>query len=650
LLKELSHTGNKKKVPAKLFPSFQKTDPRMKKIIPLILANAIMMICTAQQLYVPREISRAYDKGTRSYDGRPGSAYFQNRVNYSIDAEFNPGTRLIRGSEKISYQNNSPYALRYVVVRLYQNIFKQGGVRGRPVDPADTNNGMKITSLTIRGKKCDLETDQCILRESQTTVVLPFNCGPGSEEEIEIGWEFTMPSRPNDRFGGYNDNTFFMGYWFPQISVFDDINGWDIFDYNGVAEFYNEFGNFDVRINVPSNYIVWGTGILQNPEEVLSVEYLERYRKACEISKEVEIITSGDRKSGKIITAETGKPWHFTAENVSDFAFGTSSTYIWDGCTITDKQGKKILIQSAYDPGAQNFDKVLDLIHWSIDELEADLPGIPYPYPAMTAFNGNGGMEYPMMINDHDGSLVETIFVTSHEVAHTYFPFLVGTNQRRHGWMDEGLVTMMGMEVHFKKDSTMNLMSNYVDYYSKVAGTQMDVPPIVNSIYLSDNIFQLHEYTRSSLAFRILEDIMGKEAFRKCINEFASRWEGKHPTPWDLFYTINNVTGEDYSRYFQAWFNSYSYPDLSVKEASYENDTLSVKLENTGGMPFPSTLRITWDNGTTTEKFLSGKEWLASPELEIKIPSGKRPEGVLLNTRGYPDNNEANNSFRFPSR
>ncbi len=622
----------------------------MKRTVLLILANLLILYAAPQKLYMPRDIARAYEKGTRAYDGRPGSSYFQNRVNYTIDAQFDPSTRLLTGTEKISYTNNSPYALRYAVVRLYQNIFKQGGVRGRPVDAEDTNQGMKITSLKIRGKKCNLETDQCILRESQTTVILPFNCATGNEEVIEIGWEFTMPSKANDRFGGYSESTYFMGYWFPQISVFDDINGWDIFDYNGIAEFYNEYGNFDVRISVPENYIVWGTGTLQNPQDVLSAECLVRFRKAESDSKETEIISNRDRKSGDAVTAGKDSAWHFTAENVNDFAFGTSSSYIWSGCTVENISGKKIFLQSAYDPEAQNFDKVLGLVRWSIDELEKNILGIEYPYPAMTAFNGIGGMEYPMMINDHDGNLVETIFVTSHEVAHSWFPFLVGTNQRRHGWFDEGLVTMLGMEVHFTKDSTMNLLSTYVDYYSKAAGSQMDVPPIVNSIYLSDNIFQLHEYTRPSLAFWILRDVLGKEMFLKCIKEFSVSWEGKHPTPWDFFNTVNRVTGEDLSWFFQPWFNAYAYPDLSVSSAKFERDTLSVKIENLGGMPIPSTLRVTYANGSTSEKFISAKEWSRAQAAEILIPVNKFPAEIRLDVKGYPDINDGNNIYKFTDR
>jgi hypothetical protein len=619
----------------------------MKKVLLLLLVIFLLIAGYSQDLFIPRDIKNAYDAGTRSLDGNPGPAYFQNRASYSIDVEFNPQTRLLKGHEKITYKNNSRFSLRYIVIRLYQNVFKAGGVRGREVDPGDITDGVKITSLKIKGRNINLESDQWLLRESQTNIFLPFNCRVDSSAEIEIGWEFTMPAKPNDRFGGYNENTFFMGYWFPQVSVFDDINGWDIFEYNGIAEFYNEFGDFDVRIKVPENYIVWGTGSLQNPEAVLQKKYLQRYLKAQNPGDIIRIITENDRKNEKEITPKGINTWHFKADNVSDFAFGTSSTYLWDATGMLTLSGKKVFIQAAYDPEAKNFSKVVEISRWSIEELEKNIIGVEYPYPAMTAFNGIGGMEYPMIINDHDGNPTETIFVTSHEIAHSYFPFLVGTNQRRNGWLDEGLITMLGMEVQFKRDSSMNLRKSYTDFYPLVAGSQMDIPPIVNSIDISDNVFQLHEYVRPSLAFWTLQDIMGKDLFQKCIIEFIKRWEGKHPTPWDFFYTCNSVSGEDYSWFFEPWFNRFAYPDLGIQSADFENDTLKINIENSGGIPIPSKLIINYPDGSSEVKSIDGKQWSHSKLLSLLINTKKKPANIQLDTSGYPDCSESNNFFEF---
>ncbi len=619
----------------------------MKRIFLIILVLFVISRLFAQELFIPRDLQRAYNRGSRSSDGNPGSEYFQNRVNYNIQADFNPVTRVLKGTEKITYQNNSPYPLRYIVIRLYQNIFKEGGVRGREVHPEDVHKGVKITSLTIKGKKCDPESDNCILRQSQTNVFLPFNCAAKTTEEIEIGWEFTMPANSNDRFGGYDSKSFFMGYWFPQVAVFDDIHGWDIFDYNAVAEFYNEYGDFDVQITVPQNYIVWGTGILQNPDEVLNKKYFERYSKAQTEEKTVNILTKKDRKPETSINDTGPNTWHYKAFNVNDFAFGTSGSYLWDASGMTSRSGSKIFLQTAYNPDAKNFDKVVDIARWNIEELEKTIIGIDFPYPAMTVFNGTGGMEYPMIINDHDGSLTETIFVTSHEITHTYFPFLVGTNQRRHGWFDEGLVTMLGLEVQFLRDSSMNLRKNYVDLYPLIAGTQMDIPPIVNSINITDNVFQLHEYIRPSLAFWTLRDIMGNELLKKCIIEFTRRWEGKHPTPWDFYNTCKSVSGEDYGWFFEAWFNQYSYPDLSILSAVISNGDLLIVIENTGGMPFPSKLIISNTDGSQTEKVIDGKLWKDKKTISLTIQSDKNPASIELSTTGYPDCNDDNNYFTF---
>jgi len=600
-----------------------------------------------QELFIPSDIKKAYDNATRSMDGNPGPSYFQNRANYNIEAEFTPATRLLKGYEKITYQNNSELQLRYMVIRLYQNIFKEGGVRGREIDALDTHSGVKITSITINGKECDMGKQTCILKESQTNIYLPFNCPAQSSAEIEIGWEFFMPSKPNDRFGGYDENTFFMAYWFPQVSVFDDINGWDVLEYNGVAEFYNEFGDFDVKISVPENYIIWATGSLQNGEQVLNKKYYQRFFKAQNSNDISQIITSEDLESEKTITMEGRNSWHFKAENVSDFAFGTSSKYLWNATGMKNRSGKNILVQSAYSPNFQSFDKVTEIARWSIEELENNVVGVDYPYPSMTVFNGTGGMEYPMIINDNDGSLAEAIFLTSHEIAHTYFPFLVGTNQRRHGWLDEGLVTMLGMDVHSKRDSSLNLRESYTEFYPVIAGSQIDIPQMVNSIDISNNIFQIHEYLRPSLAFWTLRDIMGIEMFQKCIVEFIKRWEGKHPTPWDFFFTCNNVTGEDYSWFFEPWFNRYGYTDLSIQSVKFANEFIDIALENTGGMPFPSKLIISFDDGSSEEHILGGKQWCLSKNFNLSIPTKKQPEKIYLDTSGYPDCNEKNNLFEF---
>jgi aminopeptidase N len=183
--------------------------------------------------------------------------------------------------------------------------------------------------------------------------------------------------------------------------------------------------------------------------------------------------------------------------------------------------------------------------------------------------------------------------------------------------------------------------------YHSIAGTQMDVPQIVNSVVITDHIFQLHEYMRSSLGFWTLRDIMGEELYHKCIIEFIKRWEGKHPTPWDFFFTCNSVSGEDYSWFFEAWFHRYGYPDLSIPSAIYDNNNVEVTIENTGGMPFPCKLAINYDDKSSDVKILNGKQWKDSKLFTISIPAGSKPLKVYLDTSGYPDTDEANNEYIF---
>jgi hypothetical protein len=206
---------------------------------------------------------------------------------------------------------------------------------------------------------------------------------------------------------------------------------------------------------------------------------------------------------------------------------------------------------------------------------------------------------------------------------------------------------MLGMEVHFTHDSNMNLRDSYTEYYPLVAGSQMDIPQMVNSIDLTDDVFQLHEYIRPSLAFWTLRDIMGDEMYKKSINEFIRRWEGKHPTPWDFFFTVNDVSGKDYSWFFQAWFNSFAFPDLAVESANYENDILEVKIKNVGGIPFPSKMIINYSDGSSDEKFICGKQWSQSDLFTLTEQLTKQPVNIHLDTSGYPDCNELNNTMEL---
>ncbi len=620
----------------------------MKKPAFIFLILSLCLQHTLPQdstLFIPRDILSAYDKGSRSYDGKPGEKYFQNRVDYVIDARFDPVSRKLDGHEEITFYNNSPNDLNAIGLRFYQNIFVRGGIRGRSVDPADLTDGVELKSVDIDGQNLDLSNEANIPYESQTNKFLRMKAEAGSVHKLTVTWSQILPGKKEERMGGIDESSFFVAYWFPQVAVYDDISGWDTFDYNNVAEMYNEFGDFDVTITVPENFVIWATGELQNPEEVLDPGCLDKYRDAYSGSKIVQIISRKNIRKQNV-TMKGDNAWHFKALNVSDFAFGISDHYLWDASTLTLKNGNKVFVQSAYLPSSVNYRPVAMMTRYVIDQLSDSIIGKAFPYPSMTVFNGNDGMEFPMIVNDEEeNNEGATWFLTAHEVTHTYLPFLVGINQRRYGWMDEGMTTMLGYEIHRKKTSMYNMELYYLLTYPQIAGTQEDVPQTVNSSYLTDVIFQQHEYMRPGMALWILQDILGEEMFRQCLLEFINRWSGKHPTPYDLFFTFNDVSGENLNWFWEPWLLKFDYPDLAIEGMEDVSSEYRIIIANKGGMPFPSSLEIKFGDGTTRNIPMDARIWADGNRHIVSISKNKKISGLVLHTEGYPDCVSRNNFY-----
>ncbi len=596
-------------------------------------------------LYIPRDIRAAYDRGTRSYDGYPGKNYFQNQADYEITAKIDPKSRTLTGYEKIIFHNNSPYDLKDIGLRFYQNIFIKGEIRGRKVNPEDLTNGVELLSLTINHVKQDISQSAVTFFETQTNKFYRITAKAGSVNTIEATWSLTFPGKKEERMGGIDESSFFIAYWYPQVAVFDDINGWDTFDYNNVAEMYNEFGNFDVSITVPENFGVWATGELQNPEKVLSDDCLEKYQEARSGESVIHIIDRKDLRK-KNVTRKGKNTWKFQAVNVSDFAFGLSDHYLWDASTMKLGNGKTVFVQSAYLASSDQYKAVAEMTRYVIRQLSDSIVGRAFPYPSMTVFNGDDGMEFPMIVNDEEETdSGGTWFLTAHEVTHTYLPFLVGINQRRFGWMDEGITTMLGCEIQEKKTSKYDMRSLYLQIYPQIAGTQEDVPLAVNSSYLPDIIFQQHEYMRPSMALWTLQDILGKDTFRKCLLGFVDRWAGKHPTPYDLFFTFNDISGENLNWFWQPWFLGFNYPDLAISKVDSSGTEYDIYLENLGGMPFPSSLEVQFDDHTTKRIRLDARIWAENNQHIIHLPKNKNISALVLDTEGYPDSDSENNDY-----
>jgi hypothetical protein len=270
-------------------------------ILLLVLLFNGQIIAGDPYLHMPLDIQELYKRGTRSIDGNPGPEYWQNRADYDIRVMLDPATATIEGQETIHYFNESPDTLSQLVIRLYQDLYRRGNVRDWSVHTSDLHDGVNITSLSVNGEVFNTDsTDENARRRGTHLIITPAQqIVPGSQADIEISWNFTVPGRTTIRMGQYDSTSFFIAYWYPQVSVYDDVNGWDTYSYTGLQEFYNDFNDYQVQVTVPENFIVWATGVLQNPSDVLNKKYLRRYEQGLQSDDIVNIIEEKDLNGGR---------------------------------------------------------------------------------------------------------------------------------------------------------------------------------------------------------------------------------------------------------------------------------------------------------------------------------------------------------------
>jgi len=599
-------------------------------------------------LFIEKNVSEAYKKGTRSYDGKPGENYFQNRTDYKINVDFDPYSRLLKGSEKITFTNNSPDTLLRIVIRLNANILKKGSVRNFSIDPDDVNQGVVISKLKVGDVEYDLENKPPYLDVNNLYLKLKEPLLPKAHTELELDWSYTFQANSNIREGRYHETTYFIAYWYPKIAVYDDIYGWNRHIYNGEQEFYNEYGNFDVNITVPSGFYVWSSGVLQNANEVLNPQKLKLFNDSKTSDSVIHILTKKDFETGDLPETSGRKTWKFTADNLPDFAFALSDTYLWDATSVK-VDDKRVHVHAVYFINSKDFSEVAEISRNTIRLLSDRVMGVGFPYPQMTAFNGHYGMEFPMMVNDGDGQTRnETLFVTSHEIAHTYFPFFVGVNEERNAWIDEGFATFLPKEIEdsLSFDTAYNSFASNLHTYSRFAGGKYDLPLMVPSDQMTGTNYRFATYGRSAVSFYVLKNILGQEVFQECLVTFINRWSGKHPTPYDFFFTVEDVSGLDLNWFWNPWYFEFGYPDLAVKSASQKENRLNVRLEKVGSFPTPVNLVVEYDDGRIERFYESAAIWAdgkTSKTLKFNIENPVK--SVEIDAASVPDNNGDNNNF-----
>ena len=555
----------------------------------------------------------------RTGSGAPGEAYWQQRADYVIDVEVNDKTQELTGHEIITYYNNSPETLRFLWMQLDQNIFAPDNLTdqtqtGQVVDsiPAgllheisgvntsDYKGGYQIKSVKdAAGKPLHY-----IIHKTMMRIDLPSPLKKGEQFVFSVDWSYTEYNRQifNGR-GGFEyfpdegNYVYTFAQWFPRMCVFDDYEGWQNKQFFGRGEFALTFGNYKVRITVPSDHIVGATGWLQNPKEVLSKEQIERFQRAQKtFDNPVFIVTEKEARQKEKSRSTEKSTWEFHAEHVRDFAFASSRKFIWDAMAV--KIGDKTpLAQSLYPKeGNPLWEKESTKAIKNTLEVYSER-AFDYPYPtAYSVHAANQGMEYPMICFNYgrpgkDGrysqqTLTGMINVIIHEVGHNFFPMIVNSDERQWSWMDEGLNTFLDKE-------TMRLRYPAL---SGTRGTPLGIAPFMRGeksqmrpiMAMSDNIrreeFGPNAYYKPAAALTILrETVMGPELFDMAFREYAQRWAFKHPKPADFFRTMEDASGVDLDWFWRGWFYTTDHVDVEVSDVKWfrlKNETSDPESKN----------------------------------------------------------------------
>jgi hypothetical protein len=450
-----------------------------------------------------------------------------------------------------------------------------------------------------------------------------------------------------------DSTTYFLAYFYPRVAVIDDYAGWDRMDFVDGKEFYSDFNDYTVTVHAPKNFLVVGTGTLQRAETLLQPEILSRYRATLSSDQTIRIVTKEDLDAKRVTAQNAINHWEFRANNIPDMAFNLSDHFNWDGCSVVvdDKTGRRAGAYAAYNDTAKDYHQVADFARHSLDWLSHHWPGIPYPYEKTTVVQGYAGMEYPMMANDETTpDPVFSRFVAEHEIAHTYMPFYMGINESRYGFMDEGWATafeyLIGTDDLGKEKADELFRQFRVEGWIGDPAQEQDIPIITPASSLNGAGLGNNEYGKAALGYLAMKDMLGDSLFRACLHSYMARWNGKHPTPWDFFFTFNNVALKNMNWFWKAWYFDNSYIDLAVKAQKKTRTGYALTLANIGGMPAPADLTATYEDGSRKIIHIGPATWEKNlREATINLDTKKTLKKVVIDGGIWMDADESNNQL-----
>lgn len=619
-------------------------------------------------------IRKAFEAGTRDFSGKPGPNYWQLETDFTIRVSLDPHTQTLTGTEKILVHNNSKDDWDRIVLRLDHNIFRADVPRGLST-PAEQTEGMVVTGIKVAGESIDL-TELRLgrnqtpkpgvygLKKTVATIYLAQPIKAGSKTELEIDWHTQLPGGPDGvghRMTQRFDSTLFQPtQWFPRLAKYDDLRGWETSPYLGPAEFFNNFGRFDVSITVPGGWIVSGTGILQNPKEVMTAASLERFGKVLKSDEETTIVAEEERGPGKATAAGDQLTWRFVADKVNDFAWATSPDFIWKG-TRADIPGKGYVpIYMVYEPERAKYYVDAAKLTRHAMEFYSKL-WAPYPFPQLTLQDGpSAGMEYPMVINSNQGA-------ADHETAHQWWPMMVGTNETRYGWMDEGFNQFMNILSEADLRGVPASLDGLGQRYGRISGGE-DEAALMWSSNDAGVGYGFQTYQKTPLMLSMLGGIVGDEAVVAAMKKYTAAWAFRHPSPWDYMFFMNNELGQNLEWFWYYWLFTTESVEGSIEKVDLEEGKTVVTVRQDGQMPSPVVLRVEFEDGSEAIKTMPDSKvvdentvevtwpvdvwWEGSRHFEAVLDFGARKiKKVTLDPHGrFPDKNVDDNVWPRKSR
>jgi Peptidase family M1 domain len=634
-------------------------------------------------VYETPEFSRAVAHGTRTRTGRPGPNYWVQHARYSIDARLDPATDRLTGSEHVTYLNNSPDTLRRVAVYLRQNVFAPGSPRRQP---APITGGVTLDRVAADGRTLAPQPagnpalpitasppgpprpGQYAVDGTVMWIPLPVPLLPHDSVHMELAWSYKPAPAPADgREGREDHDLYFMGYWYPEVAVYDDVNGWVTDPYLLEAEFYMDPADYDVRVTVPHGWVVGATGKLRNAAEVLTSAARDSLAVARRTGRVVHIVTPGDAAGRAFVAGGATTTWHFTAHDVRDFAWGTSNQYVWDatralvGGVAADDGGARaapdtVNIYSFYRltaPAAAWRLGGARFTRDAIQQLSAYL--WPYPWPTMTSMEGvldGGGMEYPMMTLMQPWA--DTLSLAGdlmHETGHMWFPMQVGSSETRYPWMDEGFTqydVAQGMRVLYGEprtggrpnDSEPGQRALYLD----AARAGHDMSLMLPGDEFPQDLYFVMYYDKTAQILASLRAIMGEPTFHRAFREYGRRWIDRHPYPYDFFNSMADVAGRDLSWFWKTWFYEPWPLDQAIASVEADGDSVAITIEDRGLAPMPVLLAVTRADGAVQRVTVPVDVWLTGARRDtVRVAASPKIVRVEIDPDSvFPDMDRSN--------